>query len=49
MKQTLRLSSPLPRTSGRAQTHPASLLDVCAALFLTLAGLLGVEGYPDGE
>jgi hypothetical protein len=34
--------------AGRAHPRPASLLDVCAALFLTLAGLLGREGIADG-
>lgn len=50
MKQTLHLNTPLLRAhSGRIAPRQASVLDVCAALFYTLAGLLGFEGAEDGE
>jgi hypothetical protein len=35
--------------TARRGIHRASMLDVCAALFLTLAGLLGREGTAHGE
>jgi len=34
---------------GRLAPRRASMLDVCAAIFLTLAGLLGREGSANGE
>jgi hypothetical protein len=46
--KTLPIAFPLPQPRGR-QAPAASMLDVCAALFLTLAGLLGLEGSNNGE
>ena len=34
---------------GRISPRRSSMLDVCAALILTLAGLLGLEGTAHGE
>ena len=50
MKQTLHLTAPRPLAGSRSERgRRASLLDVCAALYLTLSGLLGREGIPNGE
>jgi hypothetical protein len=38
-----------PAQPAAVRTRLASMLDVCAALLLTLAGLLGREGIPHGE
>ena len=46
MKTTLTLPTPY---AGRSAWRRVSLLDVCSALLLTLAGLLGREGLPNGE
>ncbi len=32
-----------------ARPHRPSMLNICAALFFTLAGLLGLEGSENGE
>jgi hypothetical protein len=50
MKQTLYFTAPpaAPRARGK-NLHHASMLDVCAALIFTLAGLLGREGTAHGE